>query len=201
MMGLSVVTLFAGAGGADIGLSRAGFRHLACVEGDAHACATLTAAGFPAVHAWIGDGPNRPAEVPVWRHDGEGRRGLWWCSPPCQSLSRAGKRLGADDPRDGWPATLAAIRENRPRWLVVENVVGAPVDLWLASLRELYPWADVWRADAADYGLPSRRNRVYVVAGPSAVWFPRPTHYGPTAPFLLRGGACAVGRVWRRAGH
>ena len=54
---VNVLTLFAGAGGADIGLSRAGLRHLACVEADKHACATLTAAGFPAVRAWIGDGP------------------------------------------------------------------------------------------------------------------------------------------------
>ena len=51
------LTLFAGAGGADIGLSRAGFSHIACVEGDATACATLRAAGFPAVHGWIGTPP------------------------------------------------------------------------------------------------------------------------------------------------
>lgn len=45
------VTLFAGAGGADLGLAEAGVEHLACVEVDADCCATLTAAGFPAVRA------------------------------------------------------------------------------------------------------------------------------------------------------
>lgn len=184
---VNVLTLFAGAGGADIGLSRAGFKHLACVEADKHACATLTAAEFPAVRAWIGDGPLRPADVPVWAHDGQ-PVGLLWASPPCQPYSRAGSQAGADDGRDGWPATLAAIREIRPRWVVVENVVGAPVEAWTDALRPLYPWVGAWRADAVDWGLPSHRDRWYLVAGPRAVEWPRPTHYGPKVPWLLRAG-------------
>ena len=193
-MSLSVVTLFAGAGGADIGLSRAGFRHLACVEGDAHACATLTAAGFPAVHAWIGDRqPERRAKgkvlppLPTWAHTGE-RPDMMWLSPPCQPFSRAGAQLGAEDERDGWPASLEAIRTVRPRWVIVENVVGAPVDAWADTLRPFYPWVAVWRADAVDWGLPSHRDRLYVVAGPRPIEWPRPTHYGPRVPWLLRGG-------------
>lgn len=188
------VTLFAGAGGADIGLAAAGFHHLACVEGDAHACATLRAAGFPAVHAWIGDSqPERRARgkilppLPTWTHDGA-PVDLLWASPPCQPYSRAGAQMGAEDARDGWPATLAAVRESRPRWVIVENVVGAPVEAWADALRPLYAWVAVWRADAVDWGLPSHRDRLYVVAGPRPIEWPRPTHYGPRVPWLLRGG-------------
>lgn len=190
----SCLTLFAGGGGADIGLQRAGFHHLACVEADDHACATLRAAGFPAVQAWIGDGqPERRARgkvlppLPVWRHDGE-KVHLMWLSPPCQPFSRSGKRLGDADARNGWPAALEAIRAVRPCWAVVENVVGSPADVWADELRALYPEVQVWRADAVDWGLPSHRDRVYIVAGPMRWTAPTPTHYGPGVPWLVRGG-------------
>ena len=192
---MNALVLFAGAGGADIGLRSAGFDHLACVEGDEKACATLRAAGFPAVHAWIGDGPQPERTVrgrvqpplPVWRHDGQ-PVDLLWASPPCQPYSRAGSRLGADDARDGWPATLAAIREVRPVWVVIENVVGSPASGWADALRPLYPEVTVWRADAVDWGLPSHRDRLYIVAGPRRWTPPAPTHYGPRVPWLLRAG-------------
>lgn len=48
------LTLYAGGGGADLGMRAAGIAHAACVEVDADCCATLTAAGFPAVRAGIG---------------------------------------------------------------------------------------------------------------------------------------------------
>ena len=192
---MNALTLFAGAGGADLGLRAAGFSHLACIEADAHACATLTAAGFSAVRAWIGDGPQPERRVrgqvqpplPVWRHDGQSVD-LLWASPPCQPYSRAGKQRGADDERDGWPATLAAIREVQPRWVVTENVVGSPAEAWAGELRALYPHVVVWRANAVDWGLPSRRDRLYVIAGPMPWTPPAPTHYGPDVPWLLRGG-------------
>lgn len=192
---LSCLTLFAGGGGADIGLQRAGFRHLACVEADDHACATLRAAGFPAVQAWIGDGqPERRARgkmlppLPVFDAAAHPGSDLLWASPPCQPFSRAGKQLGAADERNGWPATLDAIRAARPRWVVVENVIGSPAEVWADELRALYPEVQVWRADAVDWGLPSHRDRVYVIAGPVRWTAPMPTHYGPKVPWLLRGG-------------
>ena len=170
---MNCLTLFAGAGGADIGLSRAGFHHLACMEGDATACATLRAAGFPAVHAWIGGvGPDgQPAFVPP-----DEPVDLLWASPPCQPYSIAGKRQGAEDARDGWPATLGVIDRVRPRWVIVENVRGAPVEAWseqLAALGYVTSWALL---DAADWGLPSHRRRLFVVAGPVGYRWPTPTH-------------------------
>ena len=170
---MTCLTLFAGAGGADLGLSRAGFRHLACVEGDATACATLRAAGFPAAHAWIGGpGPDgqpayEPPDEPV---------DLLWASPPCQPYSMAGKRQGADDARDGWPATLAMIGRARPRWVIVENVVGAPVEGWAEAVRALGYVVSHRVLDAVDWGLPSHRRRVFLVGGPVAYEWPRPTH-------------------------
>lgn len=181
------ITLFAGAGGADLGMRRAGVHHLACVEGWAVACETLKAAGFPAVNAWIGEG----GPLPAWRWEG-GDGDILWGSPPCQPYSAAGKRLGADDPRDGWPATLEAIRTIRPRWVIIENVGGAPVESWAADLggsmfrAGLYAHVSTRTLDAADWGLPSHRVRQFLVAGPKPYRWPEPTHCGPDAPVGAR---------------
>ena len=188
---MNAITLFAGAGGADLGMQRAGVQHLACVEGDATACATLRAAGFPAVHAWIGT-PTPGSGLTGWRWEG-GPVDLLWASPPCQPYSMAGKRLGADDARDGWPATLEAIQAIRPRWVIVENVGGAPIRSWALDLHggmfateEHYPYVSTRTLDAADWGLPSHRTRQFLVAGPEPYRWPEPTHCGPDAPVAAR---------------
>jgi len=187
---MRTLTLFAGAGGADIGLQAAGCQHVACVEGDRTAVATLIAAGFPGVRAWIGT-PPPGSDVPAWNWDGS-PVDLLWASPPCQPYSQAGKQLGADDPRDGWPATLATIREVRPRWVIIENVGGAPVESWAADLGPsmfrsgLYPHVSTRLLDAADWGLPSHRRREFLVAGPAPYRWPEPTHCGPDAPVAAR---------------
>ena len=43
---------------------------------------------------------------------------------PCQPHSAAGQRAGAADERNLWPATLGAIRDVGPRWVLLENVPG-----------------------------------------------------------------------------
>lgn len=193
---LRSLTLYAGAGGADLGLRDAGVEHVACVEADADCCATLAAAGFPAVRAGIGG----PYEV----RRGKARRlvetvaafdpgpyvgaDLVWASPPCQPYSRAGKGLGAADERDGWASTLGVLRVVRPRWVVVENVSGAPVAEWTADLEVLGFVVSARTLDAADYGVPQNRVREFLVGGPHAIEWPRPTHYGPKLPGLLRAG-------------
>jgi len=104
---------------------------------------------------------------------------LLWASPPCQPWSRAGRRLGADDERDGWPATLAAVRLLRPRWFIAENVRGVEDHLdaeVIPVLRALGYVVSRRTLDAADFGVPQRRQRVFVVAGPERFPWPRPTH-------------------------
>lgn len=190
------LTLYAGAGGADLGLSAAGVEHVACVEADADCIATLTAAGFPAVRAGIG-GPyevrkgksERVVEVvPALDPAPYAGVDLVWASPPCQPHSRAGKGLGAADPRDGWPHTLGVLDVVRPRWVVIENVRGAPVAEWSADLAARGYVVSAWTLDSADYGVPQNRVREFLVAGPVAVRAPVATHYGPKMPPLLRGG-------------
>ena len=185
---MRTLELCAGAGGAALGLHRAGYTHTACVEVDPHACATLRAAGFPAV------------EQDLRTYSPATSGGLLWASPPCQPFSQAGKRRAQHDSRNLWPDVLRCIDKARPRWFVMENVRGLTyhrkgcTPLFPASgcagcylqrviLRELKSrFAHVWHGvlNAADYGVPQHRRRLIIVAGPAPFDPPAPTH-GPTA--------------------
>ena len=169
------VSLYCGAGGACLGLRQAGFDVVAGLDLDEDALATYAAAGgHPVEHEITEEVPVPPELVGALTG-----LDLLWASPPCQPWSRAGKRLGADDARDGWPATIAAVRLLRPRWFIAENVRGVEEHLDAAvipALRRMGYVVERRTLDAADYGVPQRRHRVFVVAGPSGLPWPRQTH-------------------------
>lgn len=184
--------LFAGAGGAAIGLERAGFTHAALVEWDADACATLRAAGLgPVVEGDVRDLDAIAAAV------GPGPVDVLWSSFPCQAFSSAGKKRGAADERNGWPWTLDAIDRFCPTWFLGENVRGlaSPPGDYLSnsilhSLRARFAHAGWWLLDAADYGVPQHRRRVILWAGPHPLEMPAQTHGpGRAHPFVGAGEA------------
>jgi site-specific DNA-cytosine methylase len=193
--------LFSGAGGTALGLHRAGF-DVTHFEWDHHACETLRAA-FPGDEVHEGD--LRQAPWASWR----GRVRLLWSSFPCQAWSTAGKRAGALDERNGWPWTVEAVDACDPTWLLCENVEGLTMhrggadacprdvtvcpgcyfeDVILAQLRERFAHVS-WRVlDAADYGVPQRRHRVIIAAGPAPFPWPEPTHCDPAVRIPINTG-------------
>jgi DNA (cytosine-5)-methyltransferase 1 len=199
--------LFAGAGGAALGLERAGFEHAALVEWNPAACATLRAAGLgPVVEGDVRD-LDRIEEAAAAA--GHSPIDLLWSSFPCQAFSEAGKRLGASDERNGWPWTVDAIDRFRPAWVLAENVrgllshsaehCGDPMlcpgcyfeCVILPELRARFAYVGWWLLDCADLGVPQHRRRVIIWAGPTPVEKPEQTH-GPGAarPWVTMGEAC-----------
>jgi DNA (cytosine-5)-methyltransferase 1 len=87
---------------------------------------------------------------------------------PCQPFSVAGKRKGADDERNMWPATIATVRAVRPRYCYFENVPGLLNSGYfgriVADLAES-GYSVKWRClSAAELGANHRRNRLWILA-------------------------------------
>ena len=189
---MKAIELFAGAGGAALGLEAAGIGHRALVEWDIYACRTLRAAGLgPVVEGDVRDLDGIEAV------SGPGPVDVLWSSFPCQAWSVAGQRKGATDERNGWPWTVDAIDRFRPRWFLAENVRGLLAhsteghpdpfqcprcyfeSVILAQLRARFEHVGWWLLNAADYGVPQHRRRVIIWAGPAPLQAPRATHGDP----------------------
>lgn len=105
--------------------------------------------------------------------------------PPCQDFSEAGRKAGSDGSRNLWPVAIDAVKTKRPQWFLFENVPGL-VRLhtsyfnWIIDeFRDLGYHVD-WRIlNAADYGVPQTRLRVFVVGTiEDRPWnWPKPTHF------------------------
>lgn len=86
--------------------------------------------------------------------------------PPCQPHSVAGRRLGADDPRDRFPEALRIVADCRPRWVVWENVGGSrgyAESFVLPSLRDLGYEVGLFEVPVCLVGAPHGRKRIFIV--------------------------------------
>jgi len=86
---------------------------------------------------------------------------------PCQPFSLSGKRLGAADERNMWPATIECIRVVRPGIVFLENVPALLTSGYFGTvLGDLAASRyDVrWRClSAAEVGAPHKRNRLWIM--------------------------------------
>ena len=159
---LTSVEICAGAGGQALGLSMAGFQHLALVEYEKEYCEVLKA--------------NRPDWnvicADVRDFDGTPYKGadLFAGGVPCPPFSVAGKQLGKDDERDLFPEAIRLIREIEPKAVMLENVRGflsAQFEEYresiLNEIRRMGYSVHIELLNASDYGVPQLRPRVVIV--------------------------------------
>jgi DNA (cytosine-5)-methyltransferase 1 len=159
---MKVVGLFAGIGGFEIGLGQAGHEAVLLSEILPPARAVLSAR-LPdvALRADVRELRDLPGDAEVIV-----------AGFPCQDLSQAGLTKGLDGDRSGLVGEVfRLIGRTSPRWVVLENV---PFMLQLRkgdAMRRIadafeeagYRWA--WRVvDTFAFGLPQRRERVFLVA-------------------------------------
>lgn len=153
-------SLFAGIGGLDLGLERAGLHCVWQVEIDAYARRVL-AKHWPDVRRHD-DVKTFPPQEGDWQCD------LICGGFPCQDVSNAGKRVGIDGERSGlWGEFSRIVRVLRPRYVLVENVAALLVrglDRVLGDLAESGYDAEWDCIPAAAVGAPHLRWRVFLLA-------------------------------------
>ena len=162
-------SLFAGIGGFDLGLERAGMKCRWQVEIDAYAGSVL-AKHWPGVTRW-GDVRTFPVGDPAdWQVD------LICAGVPCQPVSHAGKQKGASDERWMWGEALRVVADLCPRFFVAENPIGLlnhdggrtfhGILRAFASVGYVCEWHVI---SASAVGAPHRRERVWLVAHADSV--------------------------------
>ena len=175
------ISLFSGVGGFEIGFERAGIETVLQAERDQWALEVL-ARHWPETERVtdVRDVQAVPSDSDEFLQQLRSRHGsihvdLVYGGFPCQDLSVAGKRAGLGGERSGLGFEFhRVLRELRPRWAVIENVPGllssnggCDFGVILDGLDDLgfdVAWAVL---DARHFGVPQRRRRVFVVAGPS----------------------------------
>jgi DNA (cytosine-5)-methyltransferase 1 len=174
---LPTIDLFAGAGGLSLGLRKAGFSVLEAIESDRDACES-----FASIHP-KGDIEASSIEEASFRAL-RGQVAVVAGGPPCQPFSNGGKRRGGMDPRDGFPEFMRVVSEIQPDLVLVENVPGlasgqrrayfASLIRSLRARRYRVCWSVL---NAADYGVPQSRSRLFIVGSRKGRFsFPEPTH-------------------------
>ena len=195
-----VVDNFAGGGGASLGIERALGRLDIAINHDAEAIAMHRANHPGATHY----------ERNIWQIDpldatGGRRVALAWFSPDCKHFSKAkGSKPLARNIRDlAWVVVLWA-RRARPAVICLENVeefrqwgplnlegwpikerTGETFDRWLRELRKLGYRVEWRELRACDYGTPTVRKRLFLIArcdGAPIVW-PERTHGEGLLPY------------------
>jgi len=203
---MTVLSLFTGAGGLDLGLEAAGFKPVLCVEVESDSRATLKR--------------NRPG----WRLSDPGdiyqldrrqllrqaslkprRLTLLAGGPPCQPFSKSMYWSTGDSPRLRDPrantlyAYLDVVKATLPHVLLLENVKGLAFDGKDEGLRLLERGLrrinkehsttyspQIITINAANYGVPQVRERVFVIASIDGqqIESPSTTHGPEKEPFL-----------------
>lgn len=180
----TVLSLFSGAGGMDLGFIQAGFRVVWANDIDRDACSTYRE--NIGTHVYLGSVDQVPPEsLPT--------ADVVIGGPPCQGFSVAGK-MDPDDPRSRMVFKFAVVVDAvRPRMFVMENVkaLGA-LEKWaplLSALRQQFHeigyTTDFRVLNSADFGVPQVRERVVLIGSRdprSCSRFPAPTHAGKWVP-------------------
>ena len=208
-----IVDSFAGGGGASLGIERAlGRSPDIAINHDREALA-MHAANHPTT---------RHLPHNVWKVDpvavtGGAPVGLLWASPDCKHHSKAkgGKPVRREIRDLAWVVVRWA-KQVRPRIIMLENVEefrdwgplgvddrpcpdrkGKTFDMFVAELRRLGYRVEHRELRACDYGAPTIRKRLFLVArrdGAPIAW-PAPTHGAPSNPEVLAGRL----KSWRTA--
>jgi DNA (cytosine-5)-methyltransferase 1 len=198
---LQTISVFTGIGGLDYGFEAAGFETSVALELDRACCRAIrTNRSWPVIE----DDIHRVSSTEILKTGklAKGEADVLIGGPPCQPFSKSGywasgdaRRL--DDKRsDTLTAYLRVLEDTLPKSFLLENVYGLAyrgkdegLKRILAGIRAINErcgtnYRPTWKVlDAASFGVPQHRERVFIVAGRDGAnfSFPRPTHGEPNS--------------------
>lgn len=161
------VDLFCGCGGFSLGAEMAGLGAALAIDVDPILSSSFHL-NFPKSRLLQAD----IAEVTgsLLRHEAGGPIDGIFGGPPCQAFSDIGRRASDDPRRELLKHFFRIIREVQPSFFVMENVRGLKysdnlplLHEALGSLPRSYRVVGPMLLDAADYGAPTRRRRLFIV--------------------------------------
>lgn len=215
----SAISLFSGAGGLDLGLEAAGFATVSAVEWDQDAADTMeknAPTSFPHLNEVLradlyplaAGSTSGLTTRDILRAGGlssRSRPDLLVGGPPCVAFSKSGfwldwKRDGIDPAASLLQAYTRVLAEAKPRFFILENVyaltfnnkASKPAFTRLLQEIEAAGYEHHWQVlNAADYGVPQARPRLFVVGcrrRDKIPELPQPTHHGEWERRRVTGG-------------
>lgn len=177
---LKLLSLFAGAGGMDLGFEKAGFRVEVANEFDPDICPTYRRNHR---HTKLIEGDIRNIKESDFPDKVDGIIG----GPPCQSWSEAGSLRGIEDPRGRlFFEYIRILKSKKPLFFVAENVSGMLAARNADAVRNIL---DLFKGagyvvfhkllNANDFNVPQIRERVFYIGfrddlGITEFEYPRP---------------------------
>jgi DNA (cytosine-5)-methyltransferase 1 len=187
-----VVDLFAGAGGLSEGLHRAGFATVAAVDLDPVAVKTYRLNHPEVAPENVIARDIKDVSAAEIRRAARGRRiDVLAGAPPCQGFSRVGMRSkgtltgyspGGDRRNYLFEYLVALALKLKPRLFLMENVPGMETAQrenlgFVEAARRILERkggyrTDIWRLNAAAFGVPQERRRCFLVAAARGIEMP-----------------------------
>jgi DNA (cytosine-5)-methyltransferase 1 len=205
------IDLFSGAGGMTLGATLAGIKVVESVENDPHAIATYrhNNAGVKVfdkdIRHYVSVPETLPADVRVL-----------FGGAPCQGFSTSNQRTRGTSNQSNWlfAEFLRAADLWEPDWIIFENVKGIVetakgvfLEKILSEIKERGYTAVHFFLQAADFGVPQRRTRLFIVASRAGFKVQMPLPLVSLAPTvweaisdlpLLKNGASVCRLPYRR---
>lgn len=184
-----VVDLFAGAGGLSVGFDQAGFHSVWASDFDKDSCDTYKT-NFPDTTV-IHEDILKLTDDKILKLSKEGVD-IVIGGPPCQGFSQLGKRLDNDPRNQLWRQFLRVVELLSPKVWIIENVPQLLKSAEFTAIQEtakrLGYHLEHKVLNAADYGVPQKRQRAVILATKKGILkHPKPTHGNPEHKNLLNG--------------
>jgi DNA (cytosine-5)-methyltransferase 1 len=197
---INAISFFSGAGGLDIGAQLAGVKVLSSLDVFVDGINTLTANEFfsHCIHMNQDITTVKAVDFQSVITSNSPEKLIILGGPPCQPFSKAGywvtneNRNSNDDPRNMIKPYFRIIEELKPDGFILENVESIlhpsntdALEVIFENMERLGYYYSMLKINAADYGIPQKRRRVFFLASKKKLNVVlKPTH-GSTANIAL----------------